>query len=144
MKNGYYKGMITGAIAGSLGGLTAGVMSYVYVLLGIVSMRGNYFEVRLIPTIMNFILLTAFFGFLWGLLYTYSYDLIPGKGIKKGLIFGLFIYFIKDVQAGLNLALVTSLQVDMYIMAALDLMTIGIYSWIVYGLVLGYLYKPPK
>lgn len=141
MKKDYRKAMILGAIAGSLGGLTASVMVYVYLLSGILSMRAHYFEVPVFSALIVFILLTAFYGSLWALLYSMFYDSIPGKGITKGLIFGLLIYLIKDVQAGTYLAFASSLQVELLNMAALDLMTIGIYSWIVWGLILGYLYK---
>jgi hypothetical protein len=71
-----------------------------------------------------------------GAAFSYLYSLIPGKDAVKGLYFGLSIWVIKDVAAGSYLAL-TMMEVN----SAILLIIPGFFMWVVYGPVLGYLYK---
>ena len=80
----------------------------------------------------------------FGLLYKRIYNLIPGKGIIKGLFFGLLIWFIKDIAAGAYLIFsgtVTAGGLFEWVTAGVNLIVMGLNMWIIYGLVLGYLYK---
>jgi len=80
--------------------------------------------------------LDIIWGVIFGLLFASLYGWIPGKGVVKGLYYGLLIWVIKDVCAGSYLAL-TIFEVNSGIM----LISAGFFMWIVYGPVLGILYK---
>ena len=82
------------------------------------------------------IVLTVIFGPVVALVYSRFYDLIPGKSLKKGLNFGLMVWFIKDIMAGAYIAFGM-----MQPIIGVSLIVVGLYLWIIYGLVLGYLYK---
>lgn len=135
MKNAILAGAIAGAVA------DIPVIASVYVLANI-----GVFEPPVGSTEMwnsmimllgvAHLALDIFWGMIGGVAYSYLYSLIPGKAVLKGLTFGLSIWVIKDVAAGSYLAL-TMLVVN----SAIILIIGGFVMWIVYGLVLGYLYK---
>jgi hypothetical protein len=80
--------------------------------------------------------LDIFWGMIGGAAYSFLYGLIPSKAVVKGLCFGFSIWVIKDVAVGSYLAL-TMMEVN----SAILLIFGGFVMWIVYGPVLGYLYK---
>ncbi|WP_455276239.1 hypothetical protein [[Eubacterium] cellulosolvens] len=138
MKSGIHAGAISGAIAGIVGV----VFSAIFGNLGIIEVIGG-------PEIWDFSLMVLFsiafttLALIWGLIfggmYTIVQDSIPRKGVIKGLIFGIMIWVIKDISAGSFLYLV-----NLEYSSATRLILIGLPMWIAYGLVIGYLYKPPK
>jgi len=83
--------------------------------------------------------LGVIWGSIFGAIYAFIYDIIPSKGVMKGLYFGLMIWLIKDIAAGSYTALIL-----VQFQTAINLIYYGFFMWIIYGLVLGYLYKPPK
>ena len=83
--------------------------------------------------------LSVIWGTFFGAIYGRLFDNIPGKGVMKGLIYGLLVWIAKDVAAGSYVALIF-----LEISISINLILIGFPMWIIYGLVLGYLYKPPK
>jgi hypothetical protein len=86
-------------------------------------------------TIFNLIMQTLLFIVL-GIVYTWAYDNIPGKGIWKGLVFGLVVYlstaFFTAVYLGIGYG---------NIVYALGWGVSGLYTSIPFGLAIGYLYK---
>ncbi len=83
-------------------------------------------------------------GIIFGLMFTQVYDLVPGKKITKGLIYGLSIWFITtfyfSTYVHLNLA-----SVGVWWTFSQDFPTnlAGFANFTVFGLVLGYLYRKP-
>lgn len=71
------------------------------------------------------------FGAVFGAIYSRFHDLIPGKGISKGLYFGLMIWFIKDIGAGAYTALTMEQAAS-----GIGLIVVGFFMWIAYGQVL--------
>lgn len=80
----------------------------------------------------------AFFNMMWGIvfgmLFVIFYEKIPGKGILKGLIFGMIMFFISSFRSGI------------FILAYGDLMFgswqfLGGFMFSVFGILLGYFYK---
>ena len=132
-------GLTAGFIAGLLSGIFSAIITYLGLSIGLYGVKTS-----IINAAVAMLLLTIFFGTLFGLLYERIYGSIPYEGVKKGLFFGLMIWVIKDITAGSYLVFVTSLKLIDYIAAATDLIVVGIYMWTIYGLVLGYLYKPTK
>ncbi|MCW4032846.1 MAG: hypothetical protein NWF08_05585 [Candidatus Bathyarchaeota archaeon] len=134
--------ILAGAIAGAVADPALVVSGYVFGNIGIFEPPGGLE----IWTLSMFILLVLahlsldiFWGMIGGAAFSYLYNLIPGKGAVKGLYFGLSIWVIKDVAAGSYLAL-TMMEVN----SAILLIIPGFFLWIVYGPMLGYLYKPSK
>lgn len=138
MKSGILSGLVAGLISGSLSAILV-VIGRSMRLYGVLAPPGNliYFSIGWI--VITIILCTSF-----GLLYTRFYDLLPGTGIKKGLYFGLLIWFIKDIAAGAYLIFSGSTTpggLIEWITAGVNLIVIGLYMWVIYGLVLGVLYE---
>jgi hypothetical protein len=132
--------------ASAIAGLISGLLSAIIVVIGrLIKLFGVLapMENTIIFSI-GWIVLTVIFCIFFGLLYKGIYDLIPGKGIMKGLFFGLLIWFIKDIAAGAYLIFTGTVVAGglfEWITAGVNLIVMGSYMWVIYGLVLGYLYK---
>jgi len=128
-----------GAIAGAAIGIVQAGSAYVLADLGIIAFPGG----RGIwgPSLVALLLLaTISLGVIWctifSIIYARFYDKVPGKGVLKGLCFGMMIWLIKDIAAGSYVALIM-VQTSV----AASLIIIGFFMWIVYGLILGTFYK---
>jgi hypothetical protein len=84
----------------------------------------------------SMIVLTIIFGAIFGKIYEMIQGALPGKGAMKGLNFGLIVWLVKDIAAGVYIALINNL-----VSVATGLIFTGFFMWIVYGYVLGTLYK---
>jgi hypothetical protein len=136
-------GILVGAIAGVAAGIVAVACSYIFAIsIGIFEPPGGskIWDISLIRlfAVAHFSL-DMIWSIIFGAVYAMLYGSIPGKGVVKGLYFGLLIWMIKDIAAGSYTALI-ALEIDW----AFALILIGFFMWIAYGLVLGYLYKPTK
>ncbi|WP_455369695.1 hypothetical protein [[Eubacterium] cellulosolvens] len=132
--------ILAGAIAGAVADIAAVASAYVFGNMGVFTPPGGSMEIWT-PSMWTLLAvahlsLDIFWGMIGGAAFSYLYNLIPGKAVVKGLTFGFSIWVIKDVAAGSYLAL-TMTEVD----SALILIICGFFMWIVYGGVLGYLYK---
>ncbi len=133
-------------LASVIAGLISGLLSVIMVLMGrmtrlfgVLAPLENAFIFS-----VSWIMLTVIICIFFGLLYKAIYDIIPGMGIKKGLYFGLFLWAIKDVVAGAYLILSGSAVpggLIEWISAGVNLIVIGLYMWVIYGVVLGILYQ---
>jgi len=94
MKNGYLAGMITGAIAGTAAGISAIFPQTLLVILGL---NPRVFLEALPYAITVHVGFNMIFGIAFGIIYTRFYDVIPYKGIKKGLVYGLILYLTQDL-----------------------------------------------
>jgi len=136
-----------GAIAGVITGLLSGTIMNIGLLIGLYGVpSGAILSTPLEKVIVLFVgwvVLTVILGSCFGLVFSKAYDIIPGKGMRKGLFFGLLIWFIKDIAAGAYLILVGSLgPLNLqWVAAGVNLVVLGFYMWPIYGLVLGALYK---
>jgi hypothetical protein len=141
MKNAILAGAIAGAVA-----VIAVITSIPYVILPIFGNieayepPGGSVEIWNLSMLMLLAVahlsLSLIWGMIGGIAFSFLYNIIPGKDAVKGLYFGLSIWVIKDVAAGSYLAL-TMMEVN----SAIHLIVGGFFMWIVYGPVLGYLYK---
>jgi hypothetical protein len=136
MKN----GILAGAIAGVIMGICTVIIGFISVYyLGI--KQPTYDVEAWTPTLTIWLTLAQIsLGIIWGsifgAIYTFVCDLIPNKGIIKGLYYGLLLWLIKDIAAGSYTALMI-----MNVTVAIDLIYYGFFMWTIYGLILGYLYK---
>jgi hypothetical protein len=130
-------------LAGAIAGLVSGIVSSILVFVGLSTglYGANIIAPASQPEITNsaiyMILLTLILGSLVALIYSKFYDSIPGKDLKKGLYFGLIIWFVKDIMAALYLVM----PMMQPIIIGVNLIVVGLYVWVIYGLVLGYLYE---
>jgi hypothetical protein len=131
-------------LAGAIAGLVSGIVSSIIVFIGISA--GLYGAGIIVPVTSQtdsailMIVLTVIFGPIVALIYSRFYDRIPGKDLKKGLYFGLMVWFIKDIMAGAYVIFPMMQQT----VIGINLIVVGLYMWTIYGIVLGYLYKPKK
>jgi MFS family permease len=136
MKN----GILAGAIAGVIMGICTVIIGFISVFY--IGFKEPTYDVEAwTPTLTIWLTLAQIaLGIIWGsifgAIYTFVYDLIPKKGIIKGLIYGLLLWLIKDIAAGSYTALMI-----MNTSVAADLIYYGFSMWIIYGIILGYLYK---
>jgi len=78
-------------------------------------------------------------GIIWGILYAIFYDFIPSKGIGKGLFYGLIVWTISILRGS-----VVSAAYGWFNYAVPYTLSGFISICIIYGLLIGYLYKPTK
>ncbi|WP_455369056.1 hypothetical protein [[Eubacterium] cellulosolvens] len=133
-------GIFAGAISGVVMGIVGSIVGYFFTGFRLIEPIGG-FEIWNDPSIQILLVLAEIsLGLIWGsifgAIYAYAYKIIPGKGVIKGLYFGLIIWLIKDIAGGSYTALIL-----MQIQTALLLIIYGFVMWIVYGLLLGYLVK---
>ena len=92
-----------GAISGLIAGSVAGVVSIFSALFNF-SIGLPYFylppppETSLTRIAIVELAITIIWGILAGVVYSRAYDIIPGKGVFKGLIFGLFCHLIMGIR----------------------------------------------
>jgi len=123
-------------LAGAIAGLVSGIITAMIVIIGYSLGLWGMMSIPSIELVTNMLVLTIFFGVIFGAIYAKFYDSIPGKSAIKGLIFGLMIWLIKDIAAGAYVAFTMR-----EFAVGINLIVGGSYMWIIYGLVLGYLYK---
>ena len=85
--------------------------------------------------IISRIVLHTVWGAIFGAIYPKFYDVVPGKGIMKGLCFGLLLFLISSVRAATFLAAYT------FVPLATSWVFVGFFQFASYGIVLGALYK---
>jgi hypothetical protein len=127
--------MKSGPAAGAIGGLLGAIAGYILYPVG--SMIGLFppSQADLMMVLIKMLVTTIIFGIIFGFIYVKLFDCFPGKGIMKGLYFGLMIWLIKDITAGTYVY-----NMGFPIITAI-LVWVGFFMWVVYGLVIGYLYK---
>jgi hypothetical protein len=131
-------GVHPGAFAGFLGGVSTFLTIYTFMITGFWELYP--LEMIDIHFILNQLGSQIMWHMLWGIMlgaiYPKVYNLVPGKGVIKGLAYGLIANFlINELRFT-----IWSILFEKYAVALLPFVIGGIYA-IIYGLVLGYLYK---
>ena len=125
------RGVVAGAVAGLVGGISAVIFGGIGYQLGLYGLR----VISVMEWTIYTIILTVIYGAIFGIIYAKIYDSIPGKAILKGITAGSIIWFIKDIATGVDLAL------EREPVSVIAMIWVGFFTWIVYGLVIGILYK---
>ena len=125
--------IVTGLIAGFISGIADLIFS-------VIDLFGIFFPIVLTVDVQMLaiytIIMASMWGILWALLYAFFYDYIPGKGVSRGLFYGLIIWIIAPNSNWIISA------VRGYYLWAIQTAIVTFFSiGIVYGLVLGYIYK---
>jgi len=144
-------GLFPGAIAGFCGGMPAAisqVVGHVTGYWGVPATSG-----QLISTIEYWwnqagthILINMIWGTVFGAIFAIVYDLVPGKKIRKGILFGLIMFFITTFLVGTWLVIWPIFHNEWNIAtyyAGAAFLTGGANA-VVFGLVLGLLYRKPS
>lgn len=132
--------IVVGAIAGVVVGIVAFIFAYIFYMVFRVLEPLGGFEIWDPSLVMLFALANLSLGIIWGIIFSLIYsrlsNSIPGKGVLKGIYFGLLIWVVKDVAAGSYTVLI---RTD--VTWGIGLIVGGFFMWIVYGPLLWYLYK---
>ena len=125
--------IVTGLMAGFISGTTDFIFS-------VISIFGIFFPIVLTLDIQMLgiysIITASLWGIVWVLLYAFFYDYIPGKGVTRGLFFGLIIWIIAPTGNW-----IISAACGYYLWAIQTAIVTFFSIGIVYGLILGYIYK---
>jgi hypothetical protein len=153
--------MITGAVLGAFLGIINGIVAVFFVMIY------EYFigfslvppSIQDITVIMYRFGAHAFWHLLWGAIFgaifARTYNVIPGKGIIKGLYYAFIILIISSVHQGaLSLAygFIQPLGIpflnfelkEFWLISGLEWIVVDLFVYAVYGVLIGYLYKPTK
>jgi hypothetical protein len=68
------------------------------------------------------------------MLFVVFYEKIPGKGVLKGLIFSMIMFFISSFRSGIFVLAYGDLMLGLWQFG-------GGFTFFVFGILLGYLYK---
>jgi hypothetical protein len=131
--------IISGLIAGFLAGIVGFVTSIIWIsnlgLVYVVSSNPN-------PSITDLATIelghSIIWGIIFGILYSKFYKSIPGTGISKGINFSIIIWLISHIRALLFWSGYG------FVFESIIVGFFKILQMIVFGLILGYLYKPTK
>jgi len=128
-----------------ISGLIAGVASAIVLIIFQISGLFELFSTTPILGVENVnvqtiaqieITLGIIWGIIWSVLYAFIYDYIPAIGFKKGLVYGLIIWII----SGFRLAVII-IPYGGYLWTTPFAISTFFSIAIVYGLLIGYLYK---
>ena len=127
--------MKSGVVAGAVAGLAGGIAGVIFG--GIGNQLGLYGTppISVMEWTVYWIIITVIFGAIFGVIYSIMYDSIPGEGISKGATAGFIIWLIKDIATGVYLG------AERANVSVIAILWVGFFMWIVYGLVIGKLYK---
>ena len=138
-------GIYPGAVAGILNGATAFLTIFLTTVYDLyqktytVTIPGYLTNIDfLISQLQTHILLNMVWGIVIGVIYTQVYHVVPGKGVLKGLVFGIVYFLIHSGKAAFGFALYGQMFTEMFV----SLAYVGFLGdGIVNGLALGALYK---
>jgi len=138
MRSGFHAGLI----AGMVGGLSVNIARIVESILGLPTAQIGLTFDFIIFHLLTEISITGIFGAIFGIIYSKFHDRIPGKRIKKGLVFGLLIYLLSNIFIASHFVLYGIFTSDeSYFLWAGQWAYPGFVTLVPYGIVLGALYK---
>jgi hypothetical protein len=128
------RALIVGLFAGFVSGLVKALL-FIGVLWELFSFIG-YPALDVMGSVILYVLHTALWGIIFGALYAFFYDYIPRKGVEKGLFYGLILWVTTRVYEA-----IISFMYGYYEWAFQDLIAGFISTCLVYGSLIGFLYK---
>ena len=85
------------------------------------------------------VLFNIIWGIIFGILFATFYEKIPSKGILKGLIFSIIVFFFSNIPISIR----NVIYAQWYSMALWSLLA-ALFVFVPFGIVIGTLYKPTK
>jgi hypothetical protein len=125
-------GIISGLIAGFIYGIVVVITENILAKIGL---PFGLFYYAMLEIAKIEIIFGIFWGIIFGIIYSKIYNVIPSEGIIKGLMFGLFLYFVTSIRIAIWI-----IPYAFYYVAFLYIIS-GILPWIAFGLMLGFLYE---
>jgi hypothetical protein len=142
IENTLMRGFYSGLIAGIIGGIAINITRIVEAILGLPSAIAGMLTVETMLFHLAYEMGQAgISGALVGILYARFYDAVPGKGVKKSLVFGSIIFLFSSLwwtSADILDWLLT--WTELYFWWAF-VYFLAIFVWIPYGVVLGLVYE---
>jgi len=142
--------LVRGFYAGLIGGCIGG---FIYILFTIpetiLELPGFIVETLDISEFSNLIALLGYsipangiWGSIYGIVYSRFYDGVPGKGIKKGFVWGCIIAFISNILIAFwDFLLLLLTGREFFFIATYTWIETGLVMWVPYGIFLGILYE---
>ena len=134
---------LKGAIhPGAIAGMVAGLSSFFYTVAIMNPLLWPKLVVDiglLMSQLGTNVLFNIIWGIIFGILFAMFYDKIPKKGILKGLIFSIIVYFFTNIPSWIR----NIIYAQWYSMALWSFLA-ALFVFVPFAIVIGYLYKPPK
>jgi len=146
ISNPIIRGFYSGLIAGCIGGLFYILFTIPETILGLpgnLARTLDIFELYIFVTILGYsVPANGIWGSIYGIVYSRFYDGVPGKGIKKGFVWGCIIAFISNVMLAFYtfLALLFT-STEFYFILTYSWIESGFMIWVSYGIFFGILYE---
>ena len=128
-------GLMAGAIAGVVAGIASVIMVFQFSSVGLIT--PGAFNPPMEQWVSAQFLLNVFWGAIFGWVFVKVYDLVPSTGILKALYFSLIMWIFVNIY--IYTFFVFSMAYPIQVLVGLGL--VGLIVRIIYGLVLGVLYK---
>jgi hypothetical protein len=142
-------GLLPGAIAGAIGGIAAAITVVYGTSTGLYPLPDAP-KTFTIDFFLNQAATHVFINMIWGAvfgaIFAKIYNLVPGKGVLKGLCHGLIMYLITSFQIGVWWTAWAVYHGSQLLTATMvyGLFVVGSVNMVVFGLVLGLLYRKPE
>ena len=124
--------MKNAAVAGLIAGIIGGIVA---LIVGIFTGGSDVTSAAFTNLASIHIGNNAIWGIIFGLIFSAFYSRIPGKGISKGFYFGLLLWLLVAIRPATFLGLFGEMP------WAKGFIIVGFFFTVVYGIVLGALYK---
>jgi len=129
-------------MAGVIAGFASGILMFILGISGLFEIFSEFpaqFPVSVQTLAIAYTIWFVISGIIWGAFYAFFYDYIPSKGVRKSLIYGIIIWIITPIHAA-----GAASMYGMYMWAIPFAIATFFSTGIVYGIVLGHLYRPSK
>ncbi len=146
IENAPMRGFYSGLIAGIVGGIILSVSMIATEVWVFGTWTAIYDKIISPELVMNYIIYhigyAAIFGGIFGIFYSIFYNRIPGKGIKRGFIFGCMIGLLSNIWIAFG-EFLTGLftGIEIYYDNSFGWAWVFVFLWLTYGLVLGLVYE---
>jgi hypothetical protein len=140
MENPIQAGAIAGLVGGVVGFICMNMFPAIFPTIEIFELLGSYTTLLDVVIVLAAVLvLNMIWGGIQGIIFSHFHNKIPGKGVSKGLVFGLIIFLIVDAHP---VSFLTALSKYEYLIRTVfQYAFYGFFVQISYGAVLGVLYK---
>ena len=135
--------LLAGLIAGIIGGIVANIARIIEALFGLPTAIPGMLTVETMLYHLGYAIgYSGIFGAVFVIFYSRFYDAIPGKGVKKGLVFGSIMYLFSNLYlSSLELWYGLLTGVEQWFLLSAELAYVGFFALLPYGIVLGVLYE---
>ena len=149
IENSKIRGFYAGIIAGCIGGLVYILCTIPEAMLGLPGALVEVYDIFEFNTFVGLlgysIPAQAIWGSIYGIVYSRFYDGVPGKGIKKGFVWGCIIALISNILIAFGHFLALQLTgMEFHFMQMYSWTESALVIWVTYGIFLGIIYERLK